>query len=127
GCLVADTENDHWTFYRYHIPDPVFFEKDIRVTIQAMGGNQKEKVIEMLDAGAPLIPVTIQDATDFVRLMDMEQPVDLKNNDLIDGWTNFYRTDDWSSTAYFYFENPTSQLPQLQPVEIRTYKLTTNE
>jgi hypothetical protein len=127
GCLVADSENDYWTFYRYHIPDPIFFENDIRVTIQAMGGNQKEKVIEMMDEGAPMIPVTIQNTSSFVRLLDFEEPADLKNDDLIDGWTNFYRSDDWSSTAYFYLDKPTNQLPEIQNVEMRTYKLTGNE
>jgi len=127
GCLVADSENGYWTFYRYHIPDPIFFENDIRVTIQAMGGNQKEKVIEMMDEEAPMIPVTIQNASSFVRLLDFEEPADLKNDDLIDGWTNFYRSDDWSSTAYFYLDKPTNQLPEIQNVEMRTYKLTRNE
>jgi len=127
GCLVADTENDYWTFYRYHIPDPIFFKKDIKVTIHAMGGNQKQKVIELLDEGIPLIPVTIQNEDTFIRLMDMEQPVDLKNENLIDGWTNFYRTDDWSSTAYFYLDSPVNSLPKLQSVDIRTYKLIKDE
>ncbi|TNF41357.1 MAG: DUF2961 domain-containing protein, partial [Bacteroidetes bacterium] len=123
GCLVADTDKDHWTFYRYHIPDPVMFKTDLRVTIQAMGGNNKQKVIEMLDKGVPLIPVTIQNEKNFIRLMDSIQPVDLKNPELIDGWTNFYRSDDWSSTAFFYLEKPVNQLPELARTEIRTYKL----
>lgn len=127
GCLVADRENDYWSFYRYHIPDPVFFETGIQVNIQAMGGNQKEKVIEMMDEGAPMIPVTIQNESSFLRLLDFEEAADLKNDDLIDGWTNFYRSDDWSSTAYFYLDKPTSQLPEIQNVEMRTYKLTGNE
>jgi hypothetical protein len=62
-----------------------------------------------------------------VRLLDFEEPADLKNDDLIDGWTNFYRSDDWSSTAYFYLDKPTNQLPEIQNVEMRTYKLTGNE
>lgn len=123
GCLVADTEKDWWTFYRFHIPDPVMFATDIRVTIQAMGGNQKKTVIEMLDAGVPLIPVTIQNDTAFIRLLDSQQPVDLKNPELIDDWTNFYRSDDWSSTAYFYLDKPESQLPELAKPGFRTYKL----
>jgi len=123
GCLVADTENDYWTFYRYHIPDPIFFKNDIKVTIHAMGGNQKNKVIEMLEAGIPLIPVTIQNEDTFVKLMDLQQPVDLKNPELIDGWTNFYRSDDWSSTTYFYLDKPMNELPDLQKTEFRTYKI----
>ena len=123
GCLVADTEKDQWTFYRYHIPDPIMFITDLRVDIQAMGGNMKDKVIEMLDKGISLIPVTIQNEKSFIRLMDSIQPVDLKAEGLIDGWTNFYRTDDWSSTAYFYLDKPVNQLPELAKTEIRTYKL----
>lgn len=123
GCLVADTENDQWTFYRYHIPDPIMFKTDIKVDIQAMGGNMKEKVIEMLDKGVPLIPVTIQNEKSFIRLMDSIQPVNLKAEGMIDGWTNFYRSDDWSSTAYFYLDKSVNQLPELAKTEIRTYKM----
>lgn len=127
GSLVADRENGLYTFYRYHVPDPIYFKNDISVTIQAMGGNSKQKVIELQDAGAPMIPVSIQNDDTFLRLMDMEQPVDLKDENLPDGWTNFYRTDDWSSTAYFYLDKPTNQLPEIQNFEMRTYNLAENE
>jgi hypothetical protein len=120
GCLVADTEKDHWAFYRLLIPDPVMFSTDIRVTIQAMGGNTKPVVIEMLKNGVPLIPVTVQDQNTFIRLMDMDQPVNLESPDLIDGWTNFYRSDDWCSTAYFYLDKPVNQLPSLPGTVLRT-------
>ena len=123
GCLVADTEKDQWTFYRFHIADPVMFKTDLSVTIQAMGGNMKKTVIEMQEVGVPLIPVTLQNESVFIRLLDYPQQVDLKNPELIDGWTNFYRTDDWSSTAYFYLDKPENQLPELEKTEIRTYKL----
>ena len=39
GSLVADKENGHWAFYRYHIPDPIYFDEDCRFTIQQMGGG----------------------------------------------------------------------------------------
>jgi hypothetical protein len=123
GCPIADREQDHWTFYRYHIPDPVFFMSDIRVEIQAMGGNMKNKVIEFLDNGAPLIPLSIQEGQTFMGLMDSVPPVDLKNDDLMDGWTNFYRSDDWSSTAYFYLDKPVNKLPEMPDSEFRKYRL----
>ena len=28
GCLIADAERDEWAFYRYHVPDPVYFASD---------------------------------------------------------------------------------------------------
>ena len=123
GCLVADTEKDHWALYRFHIPDPVMFATDIRVNIQIMGGNMKPIVVEMLDKGVPLIPVTIQKQDTFSRLLDMDQPVDLKDPDLIDGWTNFYRSDDWCSTAYFYLDKPVNQLPAIAGIKLRTWRL----
>ena len=123
GCLVADRDNDNWAFYRYHIPDPIYFDSDIRVTIQSLGGNMKDKVIEMMNEGSPLVPVSVQDGQVFIGLMDSVPPVDLENEELIMGWTNFYRSDDWSSTAYFYLNKPVSELPGLADVELRTYKL----
>jgi hypothetical protein len=123
GCPVADTENDHWTFYRYHIPDPIYFNREFRADIQAMGGNMKEQVIDMQENGAPLIPVTIQEGQVFMGLMDSIPPVDLKREDLMNGWTNFYRSDDWSSAAYFYLDKPSSNLPALANSNFRTYRL----
>ena len=123
GCLVADTENKNWTFYRYHIPDPIYFKDDISVSIQTIGGHQKDKVVELIKEGAPLIPVSIQDETSFIGLMDSVPQVNLITDDLMTGWTNFYRSDDWSSTAYFYLDKPVSQLPDLADVDFRKYKM----
>ena len=44
GCPIADDKNRQWTFYRYHIPDPVYFKSGCRVTIQQIGGNTKDIV-----------------------------------------------------------------------------------
>jgi hypothetical protein len=122
GCLVADTEKDYWTFYRYHVPDPIFFNHEIRVNIQAMGGNQKEKVIEFINSGVPLIPVSVQQGSVFKGLMDSVPPVNLTEDEMMAGWTNFYRQDDWSSTAYFYLDKPDNKLPQ-GSLQIRTCKM----
>jgi len=37
------------------------------------------------------------------------------------GWTNFYRSDDVSATAYFYLNTPSNSLPEIQSAAIRTY------
>jgi len=39
GCSIADDSLLQWAFYRYHIPDPVYFKTDCRVTIQQIGGD----------------------------------------------------------------------------------------
>ena len=35
------------------------------------------------------------------------------------GWINFYRVDDYSATAYFYLDQPVSNLPELVSVKER--------
>ena len=34
---AADNGPRKWSLYRWHIMDPIFFQKDLRVTIQALG------------------------------------------------------------------------------------------
>jgi hypothetical protein len=123
GCPVADEANKQWAFYRYHIPDPIYFKNDCRVTIQQIGGQDKKVVTELQEAGNELIPVTIHAAPTLVRIFSKDSVVNLKTSNLIEGWTNFYRRDDLSAAAYFYLDSPSDNLPDLQPVSIRTYKL----
>jgi hypothetical protein len=80
-------------------------------------------VIEMLNAGVRLIPIRIQNGQTFQDLMDSVPHLNLKTDKLTSGWNNFYRSDDWSSTAYFYLDKPTNELPELVKTEVRTYKL----
>jgi hypothetical protein len=115
GCLIADTAKKQWAFYRYHIPDPVYFSKDCRVTIQQIGGDSKEKVMKLIEKGVPLIPVSI-DAKPFLKMLEISPNPDLKVKSLPSGWTNFFRQDDWSATAYFYLNKPANNLPRLLPV-----------
>ena len=123
GCPVADDKNRQWTFYRYHIPDPVYFKTDCSVTIQQIGGNEKKIVAGLQEKGVELIPVTIHAAPVLVHLYSKDSVVQLTDSTLIDGWTNFYRRDDLSAAAYFYLDKPVSNLPPIQPVAIRTWKI----
>jgi hypothetical protein len=121
GCLVCDKDKGRYMFYRYHVPDPVYFEKDIRITIQQMGGDSKTKVIEMQKKGVPLVPVSVAYHDQFRRLFDLSQPVDLEKHDSPMGaWTNYFRQDDVCAVAYFYLDKPENGLPALAPVEERT-------
>lgn len=47
----------------------------------------------------------------YLFYMDLPQPIDLTNPAIPDGWCNFYRQDDWSSTAYFYLDRLENGLP----------------
>jgi Protein of unknown function (DUF2961) len=113
GCLVADQALRQWAFYRYHVPDPVYFSSDCRVIIQVMGGDMLPKVREYVKKGAPLIPVSIA-SEKFVKLFEMNPVPDISDPSLPEGWMNFYREDDFSATAYFYLDKPVSGLPALQ-------------
>lgn len=123
GSPIADDEKGEYAFYRYHIPDPIYFYKDIKVTIQIMGGTGKQQVISFLDNGAELTPVTVHYKKDFYKLLEMDPVPDIRDEDFPKGWVNFYRRDDVSATAYFYLDSPTNKLPELQPLKIRTKNL----
>ena len=123
GCLVANRDSVAWAFYRYHVPDPIYFKKDLKVTLQQMGGNRKELVNGLQKKGVPLLPVAIDDLTKINPLYQKGTVVQLDAPGLPEGFANFYRSDDVSSTAYFYLDKPVSALPELQPLNIRVYQL----
>lgn len=127
GCLTANDSLDKWSFYRYHVPDPVYFSSGIKVTLQQIGGNMKSVVQDMQEHNVPLIPVTVDDMANSgkqISLYEKDKVTILKDRkDLPDNWTNFYRSDDVSATALFYLNTPSTDLPSLPPVELRTAKL----
>ena len=116
GCFLA--ESPRYSFYRYHIPDPIFFKEACRVTIQRMGGAMKNEVIEIRNEGVDIIPVTQgytnEDGTlGLMLLQDMDPVPDIEDPSLPNGWMNFYRSEDYSATAFFYLDRPVSALPDL--------------
>ncbi len=121
GCLVADAKNLQWAFYRYHIPDPVYFKQDCRVTIQQIGGNTKEEVIKLQKENVKLVPVTVHEAPVMIHIYQRDSTINLEDPKLPNAWTNFYRSDDYASVAYFYLDKPENNLPELQPVQLRTW------
>ena len=118
GCTVADDSLLQWAFYRFHIPDPVFFKTGCRVTMQQIGGDGTDSVAAYQKEGAPLIPVSTSESQ-FHSFYKKDSVVQLANA-TYKGWTNFYRSDDVSAVAYFYLDKPASNLNAIQPVAIRT-------
>ena len=123
GCLFANTDSSGWAFYRYHIPDPVFFKTDCRVTLQQMGGNRKDLVSQLQKKGVPLIPVAIDDQKKIHPYYKKDSLLLLDTPGLPEGFSNFYRSDDVSATAYFYLDKPVTTLPQIPSLAIRTKNL----
>ena len=92
------------------------------MVIQQIGGDVTDSVAAYQQEGAPLLPVTTDGAT-FNRFYKKGSVANLKDTTLGKGWTNFYRSDDVSATAYFYLDKTGSELPALQPVAIRVWNL----
>lgn len=121
GCLVADNSKGEYGFYRYHVPDPIFFHTDCKVTLQQIGGGTVKQVMELMDKGAPLKLVSFvpDDTTQpFLKFLEMPAVPDLKS--LPEGWVSFYRSDDLSAVAYFYLDSPEDGLPKMAGVKART-------
>jgi hypothetical protein len=123
GCLIADNVADEWAFYRFHIPDPIYFKTDCRVTIQQIGGGPKQNVINLMKKGVKLIPTTIHKIPVLHHYYQKGTIIDLEDPKLPDAFTNFYRSDDLSCAAYFYLSEPSNNLPHIQNLAIRLYKL----
>ncbi|HPX85610.1 MAG TPA: DUF2961 domain-containing protein [Candidatus Hydrogenedentes bacterium] len=119
GSLLIDNVNQYWTMYRYHIPDPVFFHQDIRVTIQQIGGAMQEYVKEMLSKGVEILPISVGAQDGFVPLLESEPPRSLNDPGIPYGWTNFYRRDDVCAVAFFYLDAPENQAPPISPLAER--------
>ncbi len=119
GSLLIDNVNQYWTFYRHHVPDPIFFHQDIRVSIQQIGGAMQEFVREMVQRGVEIIPISAAPKERHVNLLESEPPKTLDDPDVPYGWTNYYRRDDVCATALFYLDAPENGLPRIAPVEER--------
>jgi hypothetical protein len=116
GAPIATWEGGgRWTFYRWHVPDPIFFARDIEVSLQQIGGGRKNIVLDLQRSGAPLIPVTIDPGsrTNFQQLLTRQPQVPLSDPSLPDGHTNFYRSDDVAAVSYFYLDRPENGLPAI--------------
>ncbi|MGE5377240.1 MAG: DUF2961 domain-containing protein, partial [Bacteroidota bacterium] len=105
GCLVANYERMRYCFYRYHIPDPVYFHSDIRVTIQQIGILLPHNVEELQNSRRP-----IYKAGEGLTAMDPNQ---------LEPFQLFEREDDWSSCCYFYLDKTENHLSPLISLEER--------
>lgn len=88
-----------------------------------MGGEMTDHVKRYSKNGAALIPVTVANEKEFVKLLERNPIPQLHDSTFPQGWTNFYRSDDVSATAYFYLNSPANVLPAIQPTALRILDL----
>ena len=103
---VSDEAAGRFAFYRYHVVDPVYFAREVRVTIQQIGylggGATDRDRLALVQAGRRL-----------TRAGAGGEALDLSKGGL------FERADDWSSCSYFYLDRPENGLAPLAPVAER--------
>lgn len=97
GCLEMDDYSA--CFYRFHIPDPVFFKSDCKVVIQTIGGSNRKTVCELLEKGVALCPTTSDIDGIVHHLYGKDIPWDKIPADKN---MNFYRRDTYETVAYCY-------------------------
>jgi hypothetical protein len=120
GSPVADEKRHQWAFYRYHIPDAVYFHKSCRVTIQVLGGASIAEVHQLTQKGVPIIPVTAgTEAKGLTKLLEQNPPQPIPDSTDPTAFVVFYREIDYSSTAYFYLDAPSHELPPLPDKQAR--------
>lgn len=117
GCLIADRSPGRYSFYRWHVPDAIYFQQNIQVVLQQIGGDYRKSVKKLSDEKANLKIVSSAGPRNFHRLL--ETPIDISSSDFPDGWVNFYRIDDYAFTSYFYLNKPSASLPALPGLSIR--------
>ncbi|HHY81433.1 MAG TPA: DUF2961 domain-containing protein [Clostridiales bacterium] len=108
GFTVADEQEMHLCFHRFHIPDPIYFEKNIRVTIQQIGSWNPNLIKFFRENG-----ISIVRAGAFAE--EEMKPVDFSREDL-PAFDLFERSDYWTSCCYFYLDKPQNELPAITDV-----------
>ncbi len=98
-------------FYRFHIPDPVYFHEDIRVTIQVMGGPSYRLMLQAMDKNPNLRFMKAGKGGEYYTREELEAHPDKAEV--------MERRDDHCATAYWYMNRPEDGLGDIAPVEER--------
>lgn len=114
GCPVADRDKMQFSFYRLHGPDPVYFQRNIKVAVQQLGCYKRSEMPEfMRSKGIAELPAA-GDGSGTLAIADVEAGPE---------FNLFERQDDWCATAYFYMDRPCSGLPSIGNCESRVADL----
>jgi hypothetical protein len=105
GNQYVSTNRDAYGFYRLHIPDPVWFHKDIRVTIQVMGGPSYKAMLASMDKDPNLKFMKAGSGHEYYTREELAAAP--HRAEVME------RTDDYSATAYWYLDRPENGLPPI--------------
>src|SRR5262249_21757742 len=98
GCQYRSANGAVFGFYRFHIPDPVYFYQDARVTIQVMGGPGFPQMLAAMDKDPTLRFMKAGKGDEYYTREELEQ--NPKKSDVME------RIDDYCATAYWYMDKP---------------------
>jgi hypothetical protein len=120
GCPLTDHERFQYSFYRLHGPDPVYFQRDIRVTIQQIGAGRASAIREHMRLAGVDAYELAGGSEGQLTLAELERLEEER-------FFLFERQDDWCATAWFYLDRPESGLPRLAPYQERVADLAESE
>lgn len=107
--------SDLHSYYRFHVPDPIYFYEDLRVTIQVMGGGLFTDFLSAMDKEPGLKFMKTGKDGEYWSRKEIETVI--ANDPLRQ--TTVERSDDHCAATYWYMEKPTNKLPELAPYEER--------
>ena len=116
GCPYVSVKDEgyfktFYGYYRFHLPDPLYFHKDIRVVIQVLGGARASRLLIDMQANPSQKYMKVGKGGRFFTKREVEK--------MGDGALMVEREDDMCATAYWYMDSPVNTLPELAPVAER--------
>ena len=111
GNQYLSEEKNKNGFYRFHVPDPVYFYENISVDIQVMGGGKFSQFLKSMDKDPDLKLMKTGKGGEFYS---REELVDNPGDSTVER-----EGDDFCATAYWYMDCPTNSLPPLAPYKDR--------
>jgi hypothetical protein len=113
GAPLTDEKDGVWGFYRYHVPDPVYFQRELRVTLQQIAGATV----------ADLRQLPAEKRPELVRSHRSFDPTSYSKPEDEGAWENFETPQDVCATAYWYQALPSPRWPALEPYPERVQDL----
>ena len=113
GAPLTEAKDGVWGLYRYHVPDPVYFKKAVRVTLQQIAGGTVNQLRRLGIAERP----------ELIRGHRPYDPAAYRSPEDEDKWENFETAQDVCATAYWYQTLPSPRWPSLEPYADRVRDL----